>query len=93
MKALGFHNKLAARPAADLAAAQSASSQCSLRKARADLHLTPSVALAAIIFVTVVLLCEPSGAIGWLKALAAGAIVPGGAFAIVRVATGQWGIE
>jgi hypothetical protein len=93
MKALGFRNKLVARPVADLALAQSASSQCSLRNRRADLHLTPSAALAAIIFVTVVLLCEPAGAIGWLKALAAGAIVPGGAFAIVRTATGQWGAE
>ncbi len=93
MRLLGFHNKLVARPVADLAAAQFASSQRRLRKPRADLHLTPSAALAAILFVTVVLLCEPSGAIGWLKALAAGAIVPGGAFAIVRVATGQWGIE
>ncbi len=90
MKALGFHNKLAARPAADLAAAQSASSQCNLRKARADLHLAPRAALAALLFVTVILLCEPSGAIGWIKAILAGAIVPGGAFAIVKVATGEW---
>ncbi len=87
MKLLGFRNRMVARPA------QSARSRYSLRKAPADRRLTPSAALAAILFVTVVLLCEPSGAIGWLKALAAGAIVPGGAFAIVRVATGQWGIE
>ena len=93
MKALGFHNKLAARPVSNVAPTQSASSQCRLRKARADLHLTPSAALAAIIFVTVVLLCEPSGAIGWLKALAAGVIIPGVTFSIVRVATGQWGVE
>ncbi len=90
MKALGFHNKLAARPAADLAAAQSASSQRRLRKPRADLHLTPSAALAAILFVTVVLLCEPSGAIGWIKALFAGVLVPAGAFAIIKTATGEW---
>ncbi len=93
MRLLGFHNKLMARPVADLAPAQSASSQCSLRKARADLHLTPSAALAAIIFVTVVVLCEPSGLAGWFKALAAGVIVPSVTFGIVRVATGQWGVE
>ncbi len=93
MKALGFHNKLAVRPASDLAPAQSAFSQCRLRKAPADRRLTPSAALAAILFVTVVLLCEPDGAIGWIKAVASGVIVPGGAFAIVRVATGQWGID
>ncbi len=90
MKALGFRNKLVARPVPDVAPAQSASGQCSLRNRRADLHLTPSAALAAIIFVTVVLLCEPSGLAGWLKALAASAIVPGGALAIVKTATGEW---
>lgn len=90
MKKLGFRNKLAARPASDVAPAQSASSQCRLRNRRADLHLTPRAALAVLLFVAAVALCEPSGLAGWLKALAAGCIVPGGALAIVKTATGEW---
>jgi hypothetical protein len=93
MKALGFRNRLAARPVSDVAPAQSVSSQCRLRNPRADLRLPPHVALAVILAAVTVALCEPSGLAGWLKALAAGVVVPGVTFGIVRVATGQWRVE
>ncbi len=94
MKALSFRNKMVARPVSDVAPA----SECRRPAAavipqRRELRLPPWTALAVILAAVTVALCEPSGLAGWLKALAAGVIVPGGAFGIVKVATGQWGVE
>jgi hypothetical protein len=94
MKKLGFRNRLAARPSSDVAAVPLKPSGLST-SAKAvsqwrELRLPPWAALAAILAAITVALCEPSGLTGWLKALAAGAIVPGGVLAIVKTATGEW---
>jgi len=96
MKRLSFRNKLAARPASGVAAPLKPNGLSMPAKAAPqwrEWRLSPWAALAAVLSVTVVLLCEPSGLAGWLKALAAGCIVPGGAYAIVKTATGQWRVE
>jgi integral membrane sensor domain MASE1 len=96
MKLLGFRNRLAARPVSDVAPAPGRLDPATVASAtpqRHELRLTPWAALAAVLAAITVALCEPSGLAGWLKALAAGCIVPGGAFAIVKTATGQWRAE
>jgi hypothetical protein len=90
MKLLGRHNRLTARPASDVAPATRLAAPAKATPQWREWCLTPRAALAALLFVTVVLLCEPSDAASWLKAIAAGAIIPGGAYAIVKTATGQW---
>ena len=47
----------------------------------------------AVLAAITVALCEPSGLTGWLKAVAAGAIVPGGALAIVKTIPGNGGFN
>jgi hypothetical protein len=94
MKKLGFRNMLMARPVSDVAPAPGhLASPASATPQWRELRLPPSAALAVILAAITVALCEPSGLAGWLKALAAGVLVPGGAFSIVRVATGQWRVE
>jgi hypothetical protein len=96
MKKLGFRNKLAARPVSDVAAPLKPNGLSKSAKAVSqwrELRLPPWAALAAILAAITVALCEPSGLARWLKALAAGCIVPGGAYAIVKTATGQWRVE
>ncbi len=96
MKKLGFRNKLAARPVADVAPAPGHLAPAAVASAIPqwrELRLPPWAALAVILAAITVALCEPSGLAGWLKALAAGVIVPGVTFGIVRVATGQWRVE
>jgi hypothetical protein len=96
MKRLPSRNKLAAPPAPGVAASIGPNGPGTPATAAPQWRewcLTPWAALAAILFVTVVLLCEPAGVLGWLKALAAGLIVPGGAYAIVKTATGLWRVE
>jgi hypothetical protein len=91
MKKLGFRNKLATRPASDVApAGERPSASAAATPQWREWQLTPRAALAAILFVIVVVPGEPSDAASWLKAIAAGAIIPGGAYAIVKTATGQW---
>jgi hypothetical protein len=83
----GVRNGLVARPVSDAAPAGERRGPAAAAKAIPqwrELRLTPRTALAAL------LLCEPSGLIGWLKALAAGAIVPLGVHATVQAATGRW---
>ena len=76
----GVRNRLGARPVSDVAPAAerlgpaaAASAIPQWRELR--LHALGR-ACRAPVAITVALLCEPSGLIGWLKALAAGAIVP-----------------
>ena len=91
MKKLGFRNKLVARPASAVApAGERPGAIAAATPQWREWRLTPRAALAALLFLIVVLLCEPSDAASWLKAIAAGAIIPGGAYAIVKTATGQW---
>jgi hypothetical protein len=93
MKKLGFRNKLAARPVADVAPAPGHLAPAAVASATPqwrELRFPPWAALAAVLAAITVALCEPSGLTGWLKALAACAIVPGGALAIVKTATGEW---
>jgi hypothetical protein len=102
MKKLGFRdtsvrNRLAARPSSDVAAVPLkpnglGTSTKAVSQWR-ELRLPPWAALAAILAAIAVALCEPAGLLGWIKALAAGCIVPGGAYAIVKTATGQWRVE
>ena len=92
----GVRNRLGLRPVSDAAPAGERRSPAAAAKAIPqwrELRLTPRAALAAFLFVAAVLLCEPSGLIGWLKALAAGAIVPLGVHATVQAATGRWRVE
>ena len=91
MKRLPSRNKLAARPVPDVAAPLGTPAKA-VPQWR-EWRLSPWAALAAVLSVTVVLLCEPSGLAGWLKAFAAAVIVPGGAYATVKTATGQWRVE
>ena len=96
MKRLPSRNKLAARPVLSVAAPIKPSGPGTPAKAAPqwrEWRLPPRAVLAAILLVIAVLLCEPAGVPGWLKALAAGVIVPGGAYAIVKTATGQWRVE
>ena len=96
MKLLAFRNGLVARPGSDVAPASECRSPADAAKATPqsrELRLTPRAALGAVLALVAVLLCEPSGLAGWLKALAAAVIVPGGAYAIVKTATGQWRVE
>ena len=96
MKRLSSRNKLAARPVSDVAAPLKPNGLSTPAKAAPqwrEWRLSPWAVLTAILFVIAVLLCEPSGVPGWIKALAAGVIVPGGAYAIVKTATGQWRVE
>ena len=96
MKRPSSRNKLAARPVPDVAAPLKPNGLGTPAKAIPqwrEWRLSPWAALVAVLSVTVVLLCEPSGLAGWLKALAAAVIVPGGAYAIVKTATGQWRVE
>ena len=93
MRLLSFRNKLAARPIADVAPAGERHSPAAAAPQWREWRLPPWAVLAAILFVIAVLLCKPAGVLGWLKALAAGVIVPGGAYAIVKTATGQWRVE
>lgn len=91
MKALGFHDRLAARPVSDVAPADERRGPAAAAIPQwRELRLPPWAALAVILAAITVALCEPSGLAGWLKALAAGVIVPFGAYAIAQVATGQW---
>ncbi len=92
----GVRNRLGLRPVSDAAPAGERRGPAAAAKAIPqwrELRLTPRAALAALLFVAAVLLCEPSGLIGWLKALAAGAIVPLGVHATVQAATGRWRVE
>ena len=92
----GVRNRLRLRPVSDAAPAGERRDPAAAAKAIPqwrELRLTPRAALAALLFVAAVLLCEPSGLIGWLKALAAGAIVPLGVYATVQAATGRWRVE
>jgi hypothetical protein len=104
MKVLVFRNKIAARPSSAVAAPQHRQSNCfagansPATPAKAvpqwrEVRLPPWVALAAILAAITIALCEPASLIGWIKALAGAVIVPGGAFAIVKTATGEWRIE
>ena len=96
MKRLSSRNKLAARPVPDVAAPFKQNGLITPARAVSqwrEWRLSPWAALAAVLSVTAVLLCEPSGLAGGLKALAAAVIVPGGAYAIVKTATGQWRVE
>ncbi len=96
MKRLSSRNKLAARPVPDVAAPIKPNRPSTPAKAPPqwpEWRLSPRGAVAALLFVAAVLLCEPAGVLGWIKALAAGCIVPGGAYAIVKTATGQWRVE
>jgi hypothetical protein len=91
MKAPGFHNKLVARPVSDVAPAPGHLAPDAVASATPqwrELRLPPWAALGAVLAAITVMLCEPSGLAGWLKALAAGVIVPGGAFAIVKTGNG-----
>jgi hypothetical protein len=91
MKLLGRHNRLTARPASDAAPAGARpDAPAKATPQWREWCLTPRAALAALLFVTVVLLCEPDGVLGWIKTLAAGVIIPGGVYAIVKTATGEW---
>ncbi len=92
----GVRNRLGLRPVLDAAPAGERRGPAAAAKAIPqwrELRLTPRAALAALLFVAVALLCEPSGLIGWLKALAAGAIVPLGVHATVQAATWRWRVE
>jgi amino acid transporter len=96
MKLLPFRNRLVARPVSDAAPASERRSPADAAKAAPqwrETRLTPMAALGAILALITVLLCEPSGLTGWLKALAAAVIVPGGAYAIVKTAIGEWRVE
>ena len=93
MKKLGFRNRLAARPVSDVAPAGEHHSPAAAVPQWREWRLPPWAVLAAILALVAVLLCLPSGLAGWIKALAAGVIVPGGAYAIVKTATGQWRVE
>ncbi len=96
MKRLSSRNKLAARPVSDVAAPIRQNSLSTPAKAPPqwrEWRLTPRAVLTATLLEVAVLLCEPAGGLGWIKALAAGLIVPGGAYAIVKTATGQWRVE
>ena len=93
MKKLGFRNGLAARPVSDVSPAGERHSLAAAVPQWREWRLPPWAVLAAILALVAVLLCEPSGLAGWVKALAAGVIVPGGAYAIVKTATGQWRVE
>ncbi len=96
MKAPGSHNKLVARPSSDVAPAPGHLASDAVASATPqwrELRLPPWAALTVILAAITVALCEPSGLTGWLKALAAGVIVPGVTFAIVKTATGQWRVE
>ena len=75
MKRLSSRNKLAARPVSDVAAPIKPNGLGTPAKAIPqwrEWRLSPWAALTAILFVIAVLLCEPAGVPGWLKALAAG---------------------
>jgi hypothetical protein len=93
MKLLSPHDKLEARPASAVAPfteSHGAPVEALSVRPRRQLHLTPNAALVALLAVVAVSLCEPSDAASWLKAIAAGVIVPGGVYAIVQTATGRW---
>lgn len=53
-------------------------------------HLIARTAALAILAAFAVLVCEPSGLAGWLKAVAGAVLIPLGVYATIQVATGQW---
>jgi hypothetical protein len=93
MKLLLFRNRLAARLVSDVAPAGERCSPADAVPQWREWRLPPWAVLAALLALVAVLLCEPSGLAGWIKALAAGVIVPGGAYAIVKTAIGEWRVE